>query len=343
MYAVVLALVLGACNSSPDSNPKNVSGLVSTDAVHTGVEGAVLLPGGNYSLVTVRRLPSQGSPQQIVCHAPSPDWASAITTAQSFKGSLGTAVGTSVSAEAANSLAETITAMVGRTSGVVALRDGLYKACEAYANGVIGKDAYALILSQYGNLLVALVGSSASSAPSSGDKSSSSTPSTMSGTPSGVAVAVSTGSATTTTTPAATAAPKSSTASSGSDSSSAQLGQMQLQMVQAMLVACISNKDRSVVRADQTNGLLDVACPILMGNIANAATKLLSPSSSGGGSGGQGGQQAKADPAIMALQTEMRNYPECKACNNLAVDGIDGPATQAALKEYQALKKGKGA
>jgi hypothetical protein len=46
--------------------------------------------------------------------------------------------------------------LAGRTAGVLALRDGLYATCQAYANGALGQSAYALGLSQYGNLLVAL-------------------------------------------------------------------------------------------------------------------------------------------------------------------------------------------
>ncbi|MFL1876026.1 hypothetical protein ACIKT0_12700, partial [Hansschlegelia beijingensis] len=46
----------------------------------------------------------------------------------------------------------------GRAAAVLALRDGLYAACQSYANGIIGHDAYAVILSQYGHLRVALVG-----------------------------------------------------------------------------------------------------------------------------------------------------------------------------------------
>jgi hypothetical protein len=53
---------------------------------------------------------------------------------------------------------ETATQLAGRTAGVLALRDGLYAACQSYVNGVLGHDAYAMILSQYGNLLVALAG-----------------------------------------------------------------------------------------------------------------------------------------------------------------------------------------
>jgi hypothetical protein len=81
---------------------------------------------------------------------------------------------------------EAISAMAGRTAGVVALRDGLYSACQAYANRVIGKDAYALILSQYGNLLVLLAGTTGHDA---GDTSAASSTPTLPG----VAVAVSTG------------------------------------------------------------------------------------------------------------------------------------------------------
>ncbi len=58
--------------------------------------------------------------------------------------------------------------MAGRTAGVVALRDGLYSACQAYANGIIGRRAYALILSQYGDLLVALAASGTSAAAPNG-------------------------------------------------------------------------------------------------------------------------------------------------------------------------------
>jgi hypothetical protein len=85
--------------------------------------------------------------------------------------------GSAISAGGGYTFAETITQLAGRTAGVVALRDGLYAACQPYANGVLGQDAYSLILSQYGSLLVRLV--SASSAPDPGDKpaaASSSTP-----------------------------------------------------------------------------------------------------------------------------------------------------------------------
>ncbi|MCJ2110266.1 hypothetical protein MKK64_03415 [Methylobacterium sp. E-025] len=92
-----------------------------------------------------------------VCTEPSPDAAIAFGRALAANASV-TIGGDSGSGAFNSSSTETSTSLEGRTAGVLALRDGLSEACRAYANGVIGQDAYALILSQYGNLLVALAG-----------------------------------------------------------------------------------------------------------------------------------------------------------------------------------------
>jgi hypothetical protein len=52
--------------------------------------------------------------------------------------------------------AEAALALAGRSTALLGLRDGLFRACEAYANGVIGADAYALVLSRYGQLMTTL-------------------------------------------------------------------------------------------------------------------------------------------------------------------------------------------
>src|SRR5262249_19131837 len=44
----------------------------------------------------------------------------------------------------------------GRSTALLALRDGLFRTCEAYANGSIGSAAYALVLSRYGQLMTTL-------------------------------------------------------------------------------------------------------------------------------------------------------------------------------------------
>ncbi|MCJ2082976.1 hypothetical protein [Methylobacterium sp. J-090] len=115
---------------------------------------------GNLRLVTERFRPMpDGYPAlATVCTEPSPDYAIAFgqkadgnvkVTLPQGSGEGGLKVETT----------EQATPLAGRTAGVLALRDGLYAACQAYANGTIGHDAYAIILSQYGTLLVALTSS----------------------------------------------------------------------------------------------------------------------------------------------------------------------------------------
>jgi hypothetical protein len=93
--------------------------------------------------------------QPVVCTEPSPDVAKAIATsfALSGQGGNGTASG---GIAASGGSAEAVAELAGRTTALVGLRDGLYRACEAYANGVIGANAYALILGRYSQLMSTL-------------------------------------------------------------------------------------------------------------------------------------------------------------------------------------------
>jgi hypothetical protein len=93
---------------------------------------------------------------KVLCAEPSPDVANALSTTLSLaaKGGSGGATG---EGSLGYGTSEAILAMAGRTASVVALRDGLFRACEAYANGIIGRNAYGLILSQYGDVLVTLM------------------------------------------------------------------------------------------------------------------------------------------------------------------------------------------
>lgn len=112
-----------------------------------------IVSGGNLRLVTEReRKPYP----KVVCTEPSPDYAVAFDRNRTLKITPPEGSGRKVELDAGSS--EFVLKGDGRSEGVMALRDGLYTACQSYANGVIGQDAYAIILSQYGNLLVALVG-----------------------------------------------------------------------------------------------------------------------------------------------------------------------------------------
>jgi hypothetical protein len=156
-FAACLLLALSAC-AVLQRGPVQPVQLTTQGAVSSfpiaGVTTATLLPASSYVLVTTRPNPIAGGPP-IVCQEPGPDWAAAF--GDSYKGGVsGGAGGATGGINAQADASETDTALAGRTAGVVALRDGLYSACQAYTNGLIGKDAYGLILSQYGNLLVAL-------------------------------------------------------------------------------------------------------------------------------------------------------------------------------------------
>jgi hypothetical protein len=88
----------------------------------------------------------------IICTEPSPDVAKALSAAAQVSGT----VANKGSGAAGGASAEAVEALAGRSTALLGLRDGLYRACEAYANGVIGADAYALVLSRYGQLMTTL-------------------------------------------------------------------------------------------------------------------------------------------------------------------------------------------
>ena len=159
LIVILATACLGACNS-PNSRVTELDFATSK----------VLASTGNLRLVTERPRYQDASypegarpPLPIVCTEPSPDYAIAFGTNASGNAKVDIAGSGSGEGGATFATSENATAMAGRTAGVLALRDGLYAACQSYVNGVIGHDAYAMILSQYGTLLVALVGGSGAS------------------------------------------------------------------------------------------------------------------------------------------------------------------------------------
>jgi hypothetical protein len=120
-------------------------------------DSKTLALGPDIRLVTERERDVPGQPPQMVmCTEPSPDVAIAFGTTLAATANFSQTGEPTVAGTLNAGSTEAATALAGRTAGVLALRDGLYAACQAYTNGVLGQDAYALVLSQYGNLLVAL-------------------------------------------------------------------------------------------------------------------------------------------------------------------------------------------
>jgi hypothetical protein len=104
-------------------------------------------------MIAQRRRPN--SPDVVTCTEPSPDVAKALSAAAQLSGSGGNGTATG-NLSAGGASAEAVVALAGRSTALLGLRDGLYRACEAYANGAIGADAYALVLSRYGQLMTTL-------------------------------------------------------------------------------------------------------------------------------------------------------------------------------------------
>lgn len=113
-----------------------------------------LVMTGNFRLITERKRLGYS----IICSEPSPDYTVAFDKSAKATVKITSSTGTTTEVAPDAKTDESIEEGEGRAGAVLALRDGLYRACEAYANGFIGHDAYSVILSQYGNLLVALVG-----------------------------------------------------------------------------------------------------------------------------------------------------------------------------------------
>jgi len=138
-----------------------LGGCTSPNAVVQPVrfgESTGIVSGANLRLVTERSR-GVGYPK-VVCTEPSPDYAVAFNNTRKVTVTVPTEAGDR-KLDADRSTTEALTQGAGRAEAVLALRDGLYTACQSYANGVLGQDAYAIILSQYGSLLVALVGKDA--------------------------------------------------------------------------------------------------------------------------------------------------------------------------------------
>ncbi len=150
-FGIALAMVgslLAGC-ASPNERPVRSS---------VGTTPALVM-GPNLRVVTQRERMIDGRGSiPTMCLEPSPDVV--VAFGKTLDGKVSVVAETGLNGDQTLKLEskEDARDIAGRDKAVLALRDGLYAACQSYANGTLGHDAYALILSQYGNLLVALVG-----------------------------------------------------------------------------------------------------------------------------------------------------------------------------------------
>jgi hypothetical protein len=156
--AVLIFLALPAgCGYLESKKLLNRYGLEQNDVLLTGAEYraivATRVDKGDYRLGHV-------IPRNIRCAEPSPDIAKAISDALSTaiaaevtKGAASGQIDVRLSRETSEAFAQ----LGERLATIQLLRDGLFRACEAYANGAIGAVNYGAILSAYDDLTVTLL------------------------------------------------------------------------------------------------------------------------------------------------------------------------------------------
>ena len=126
-------------------------------------------------------------PRDYLCAEPSPDIAKAVQASISGSAAIAATItppsgGTAGEGQAAAQLnasrSESMAQLTKRIATVQLLRDGLYRACEAYANGAIGPEIYTAIISRYDRMMITMllaemaVGNFGSAAILSGNSSS---------------------------------------------------------------------------------------------------------------------------------------------------------------------------
>jgi hypothetical protein len=110
-------------------------------------------------MVLVTHKGGKSGDRTVVCTEPSPDAISALALSGSANASA-TLPGTQGSGSAGGSFAssEAVASIAMRTQTIQLLRDGLFRACEAYMNGAIDQHQYNVVLLNIDRLMVTLLG-----------------------------------------------------------------------------------------------------------------------------------------------------------------------------------------
>jgi len=160
--SMAFAAVLAAASVSACDSTSTVKDVTQFDAGETLITSA--------DVRIINRTPATPDPENggvrpgvITCAEPSPDVAKAVTEAFSASASLAGQSLQGPSAEAALALsraqAESIAQLGERLATIQLLRDALYRACEAYANGAISEITYAVMVSRYDDTVITLMSS----------------------------------------------------------------------------------------------------------------------------------------------------------------------------------------
>ncbi|MCU7844686.1 MAG: hypothetical protein KZQ93_12680 [Candidatus Thiodiazotropha sp. (ex Monitilora ramsayi)] len=148
LITVAFVFALTGCATSPEAINHKFD-LTSDTSITTGARQRAIT---NVAIKPSSR-PGLVDPERIVCAEPSPDVALAVANSFGF--------GISIFGQGSSSLtrtqAESIAQLAERTTTIQLLRDAMYRACEAYANGAITGTTYNLIMSKNNDAMVTLM------------------------------------------------------------------------------------------------------------------------------------------------------------------------------------------
>ena len=152
-FLLAFASVVALSGCAAGMKPQVVS-VAGREVLLTGANVRAL----NYSYLTGRG----GSTRALTCAEPSPDIAEAINNAFNFGGSFGIGglpggVSPEAAAALSSSRAQAVAQLGERLATIQLLRDGLYRACEAYANGAISQTTYAILLARYDDSMITML------------------------------------------------------------------------------------------------------------------------------------------------------------------------------------------
>lgn len=121
-------------------------------------DGEVLITTAEHRAVTR----TKRDDLQVTCTEPSPDVATIASASfntglEGKAGALGGLPNPELSFQLAMARSQALAQLGQRLGTIQLLRDGLYRACEAYANGAIDKPIYAQIVSRYDDVMVTLL------------------------------------------------------------------------------------------------------------------------------------------------------------------------------------------
>lgn len=100
-------------------------------------------------------------PEYIICAEPSPDIAKAVADALNLSASADfkglASVDPKLAAAVSKARTEGVAQLTERLATIQLLRDTLYRACEAYANGAISASSYTVMLSRYDDIMITML------------------------------------------------------------------------------------------------------------------------------------------------------------------------------------------